>query len=137
MIQHEGRLLIAGNYHGNLAETQIFIPDFPAPVEKWIFMAQFNVSEFTNFSALPPIQHTDISIFPNPTTDVLNITVRDNIFEINEVNIYHIAGQWIEKIPQVAGRTQLSIAVGHLMPGTYLLQIGPVSSNTIFKFVKQ
>lgn len=137
MIQHEGRLLMAGNYYGNLAERQIFIPDFPAPVEKWIFMAQFNVSDFTSFSALPPIQYTDISIFPNPTTDVLNITVRDNIFEIDEVNIYHAAGQLVEKIPQVGGRTQLSIAVSHLTPGTYLLQIGPVSSNTIFKFVKQ
>lgn len=136
MIQQEGHLIVAGNYFGNLAGLQLFDP-LLALAQKWIFMAKLDVGSLTDFPLAAAIQRADISIFPNPTSDVLNIAVQDKVFELEEVRIYNAAGQLLEVIPQAAGRTQLSIGVGHLLPGAYFLQLGRASDKIFFQFLKQ
>ncbi len=136
MVQQEGHLIVAANYFGNLAGEQLFNPTFTLG-QKWLFMAKFYVGSLTDFPVFPAIQKADISIFPNPTSDVVNTAVKDNIFELEEVGLYNAAGQLLEVIPQAAGRTQLSIKVRHLPPGAYFLQLGRASDKNFFQFLKQ
>ncbi|MBC6994971.1 T9SS type A sorting domain-containing protein [Neolewinella lacunae] len=135
MVQHEGNLLVAGNYRGTLAGTPIVTHNHFT--DQFIFMAKFNVASLTTFPERAPIQRADVLLFPNPASDVLNVAVRDNFFEATEVRIYDLAGQMVKVIPEVAGRSQFSIAVDQLVPGVYLLQIGPKSSKDFFRFIKQ
>ncbi|TYA59148.1 T9SS type A sorting domain-containing protein [Formosa maritima] len=73
----------------------------------------------------------DISIYPNPTSDKINIKL--NSSENHSVYIYNILGKKV--MDQNLNGTNSSIDVSNLSNGIYLLSFK--NTNSTFKFVKQ
>ena len=67
-----------------------------------------------------------ISIFPNPTNDILNIKIRDNI-NIKSISIYSIEGKQIEKNKYFFKSGQLNIS--KLTTGTYIINFETDKGN--------
>jgi hypothetical protein len=74
----------------------------------------------------------DISIFPNPTQDILHITTKNNIV-INQVQIIDLIGKLIlsEK------RNVHQLNVSHLKSGVFIIKIETEQGNFISKLMKK
>ena len=77
----------------------------------------------------------DLRVFPNPTTDILNISVRGLATDFT-ANIYSVTGQ-IVRSQRFSGETN-SIEVSNFSNGIYLLEIVNTQNNSrsITRFVK-
>lgn len=74
-----------------------------------------------------------ISIYPNPTTDMLHINTADQS-KIAEVRILDINGKMVYQAKEAGN----GISLGKLARGTYMLQVEQTSGNVAsFKIVKQ
>lgn len=73
------------------------------------------------------IQKDDISIYPNPTSDVINIKSSKNATQF-KVTIYSAAGQQV-----LATENKSSIDISRLNKGVYLMKIDQPNSTTIVK----
>lgn len=73
-----------------------------------------------------------IKIYPNPASDILNILVTDNNFEIENTEIYTITGQ------KVLESNKKTISISNLSPGLYLVKT-KADNNTYYtqKLVKK
>ena len=73
-----------------------------------------------------------IKIYPNPASDVLNILITENNFEIEKTEIYTITGQ------KVLESNKKTISVSSLSPGIYVVKI-KADNNTNYtqKLVKK
>ena len=74
-----------------------------------------------------------ISIFPNPTNDILNIKIRDNI-NIKSISIYSIEGKQIEKNKYSLKSKQLNVS--KLTTGSYIINIQTDKGNFNQIFIK-
>jgi hypothetical protein len=92
--------------------------------------ANTNVSEFSN-----SILNTNLSVYPNPATDVLNINISNANFKNSEVVVYNISGIEILKTNMANNNAQLNIE--SLSNGVYFLKVSNENgfSKTV-KFVK-
>lgn len=80
-----------------------------------------------------PIQQTDISLFPNPTTRELNI---ESSILISKILILDLTGRIVFTIRPNAGQTQLSL--DSLSNGCYFLTATLANGNTVTrKFLKE
>jgi len=70
-----------------------------------------------------------VNVYPNPTSDVLNINTTENI---NNVIVYNLSGQ---KVLQT--NTQPTVNVSSLNAGVYLLEVQTEKGTGIMKFVKK
>lgn len=101
-------------------------------VERNEFWGEEVLTEFGSNGSLSvgSNEFESISIFPNPTNDILNITRAENA----NIAIYDILGKEIltkENISAVEG-----IEVSHLQAGTYFLKIARNGETTTKKFIK-
>ncbi|WP_066219178.1 S8 family serine peptidase [Formosa haliotis] len=75
----------------------------------------------------------DLNLFPNPATDVLNIT--SNI-TLDQVEVYNISGQIIISTDlDAVNKTDLDVS--NLESGVYFVKAISKNKSSIFKFIKQ
>lgn len=74
----------------------------------------------------------DFSIFPNPTSEVLNIKLADNGQQVLQANIYELSGRLIKK----ENNNPTQINVTDLAAGIYLLEVQTHNGSETVRFVK-
>ncbi|MEI9958948.1 MAG: T9SS type A sorting domain-containing protein [Ferruginibacter sp.] len=74
-----------------------------------------------------------LQVYPNPVTDVLNISGADKILHIVVMDIY---GRNVIDANGSGALTQ-NIGVKHLSEGTYMVTVKTATGNNTFKIVKQ
>ena len=76
------------------------------------------------------------NIYPNPTTEILNIQFKDILPENTQFTIYNVAGKKILDVK--AQSTEVNqINVSNLSAGVYVLQINNNGTNQTVKFIKK
>jgi len=73
------------------------------------------------------------TLFPNPVSDVLNITKKEDI-EIASIQIYNVMGQLMMVIPNAKNTT---IDVSNLASGNYFVKINSDKGTSNTKFIKK
>ncbi len=76
-----------------------------------------------------------ISIYPNPVSDILNITA-SHTFVNASLNIWNANGQLIKQTV-LNGSTTANVPVNTLSPGIYSAEIKEIDSDTKLSFIKQ
>lgn len=76
-----------------------------------------------------------VSIYPNPTTDILNIQTQEILPENTTAIVYEITGKRVLNIP-LQNSNLNNINVSNLNSGIYILQIDGSNLNHSFKFIK-
>lgn len=99
-----GKIYVGGNFSSYGGTARNF---FLRLVDSTLNVNDFEASE-------------ELRIYPNPTADVLNISIKEGI-EISEINIYNTLGQLVSYLPQAA--SMMKIDVGNLHQGTYFIKI--------------
>lgn len=75
------------------------------------------------------------NVFPNPATNVVNITNAENMF-VNQVTVYDIAGKEIKK-QTYTNETNIQLNVENLASGTYMLHLQTNEGLAVKKLVKK
>ncbi len=93
------------------------------------------------FTSVTKVKATDIvvKVYPNPTSNVLNVALESENTYINKLSIFNMIGQQVTTIvPENKNTKQQSIQLNNLASGAYLIKIetdkGTV--NRKFEFVK-
>jgi len=66
-----------------------------------------------------PNKTNDVTVYPNPAQDILNIDITNDILQVLEV--YNQTGQLIEKLK--CNNNNQSIDISHLQTGTYFIRV--------------
>jgi serine protease AprX len=75
-----------------------------------------------------------IFIYPNPTHDILNYTLKNNI-EISAINIHDITGKEVFRDTNVIGTTPINVS--SLSSGVYFVTFTSDATSVTKKFIKQ
>lgn len=83
------------------------------------------------------ISTTSIKAFPNPTSDVLNISFNSNVKGVITYNIFNLNGKRVYKANNTiqSGTVEKTIDVRNLPKGTYILNIESNGTQVAKKFV--
>ncbi len=98
-----------------------------------VFTSSINSNNFTYWKQNPPLgvdrisMQNNISIFPNPGGDMLNMS---GAKEVLGVKIYNISGQFLMDVPSE------NIDISMLTEGLYLVKINTSSGTVIRKLIK-
>ncbi|MBK8501457.1 MAG: T9SS type A sorting domain-containing protein [Saprospiraceae bacterium] len=74
----------------------------------------------------------NLSLYPNPTYDVLTITSDRTI---NQVSVYNVTGQKIEAM-EAHGRSQMNLSLTGYNPGIYYIKIHSPEGETVRKIIR-
>ncbi|MDD2636719.1 MAG: T9SS type A sorting domain-containing protein [Bacteroidales bacterium] len=126
---------LIGEYSANDIPTELmvyndevylkFVTDSKGQADGWKLMYETSVLDVENEML------SEITIFPNPTNDVLNIRGCE---QITNIAILDISGKIINNI-QVSNSK--SIDVSNLKAGVYFIKIESAKTSRVLKFVKQ
>jgi len=75
------------------------------------------------------------NLFPNPATDIVNITNSDTV-PVNQVEIYDVTGKLLTT-QKFSNETQIQLDVTALTAGTYLLYLQTNKGIAMKKLVKK
>jgi len=75
------------------------------------------------------------NMFPNPATNVVNITNSENML-VNQVTVYDVAGKQLSS-QTFNGGTQIQLNVANLASGTYMLHLQTNEGTAVKKLVKK
>ncbi len=89
--------------------------------------------ENTTLSVDEVVAHTNINLYPNPATDIINISVQGNSNDMN-AEIYNVSGQVVYK---AAVQNNSSINISNLPDGMYYIRLNGETANGTQKFIKQ
>ncbi len=78
----------------------------------------YNGLEYVRSAGVNDVSVANLSVYPNPVTNELNITADNNI---KKVEIYNAVGQAVKSI-NISGR-RASIGVADLKPGVYMVRV--------------
>lgn len=81
------------------------------------------------------INEVNLNIFPNPTTDVLNIEMKDGIIE--SVAIIDITGKLVKTFNTNTNSNATSVNVKDLASGNYVINIATTEGVSTKKFIKK
>jgi aminopeptidase N len=82
-----------------------------------------------------PAQEYQISVFPNPAKNTLNI--QSAHAQIEQISIMDIQGRIIEEFSYDRGTIEIQINLSNFVTGSYLIRIKTDSSNEVHKILKQ
>ena len=92
----------------------------------------------TTIKTLLSVQDFEFSnyfnVYPNPVSDVLNITAKANV-EVKSINIYNMLGQLVLVIPNA--QTVSKVDVSNLTSGNYFVKINSDNGTSSTKFIKK
>lgn len=81
------------------------------------------------------LSSTNLSVYPNPATDVLNISISNNSFKNSEIVVYNISGAEVLKTNMSNNNAKLNIET--LCNGVYFIKVTNQNGfNKTVKFVK-
>jgi hypothetical protein len=93
--------------------------------------------EYSNIQQLQHNKVTEIVVFPNPTTDILQLQLNKNYSSMN-VQIVNAAGQIIKQYNKLSTQNQLiHISVKELASGNYWLHLQGDGEIQVLQFFKQ
>jgi len=92
-------------------------------------------NEYSNIQQLQNNAATEILVFPNPTTGVLQLQLNSSFDKMN-VQIINSAGQLVKQLSVPASNQVISIPVHHLAPGKYWLHLQSGGEKQVLQFVK-
>jgi hypothetical protein len=96
--------------------------------------------EYSNIQQLQNDKATEILVFPNPTTDVLQLQL-NNAFTKMNVQVINSAGQMVKQLTLSASNQTIPIAIGipvqNLAAGQYWLHLQSGDDKQVLQFVKQ
>ena len=99
----------------------------------------FTLDEGQVISVQEIVEHTQFEVYPNPTSDVLYIELKENISDPLELKIYTLTGQEIN-IPFSTNKdlgNRMELDISDLSQGVYLIELSNSSSKFIRKITKQ
>ena len=82
---------------------------------------------YVNTASVNNANVTNVSIYPNPTTNIVNVNFNDTSFNIKQINIYDVLGK---KVLQTSNK---QINIQHLEKGVYNIEITSTKGNLIRK----
>ena len=92
--------------------------------------------DYSNIQQLQYSGATEILIFPNPTTDVLQLQLNSTYEKMN-VQIINASGQIVKQLQVSAINQMISIPVQNLTAGKYWLNLQTGNDKQVLQFVKQ
>ncbi|MBK6379307.1 MAG: T9SS type A sorting domain-containing protein [Chitinophagaceae bacterium] len=92
--------------------------------------------DYSNIQQLQNDKATEILVFPNPTTDALQLHL-NKVYDKMQVQIINSAGQMVKKLIVASYSQSIKIAVQDLAAGKYWLQLQSGSERQVVQFVKQ
>lgn len=78
----------------------------------------------------------EVTIFPNPTQDVLNINVNGFEESTMDILIYSLDGNIIKSLPNVRADNIHPLSLKNTKAGKYILSVSYNNRNTVKKFIK-
>ena len=81
-------------------------------------------------------QLTEISIYPNPATDILEITSGNENAGIQELSIYAVTGKKIETVKAQNSR-KVQVDISYLQTGIYILLLKTENATETLRFIKK
>src|SRR5690606_15980155 len=85
--------------------------------------------------SLKKLAAATLTIFPNPVTDVVTITNRDNI-SVEQVEVFDINGKKV-KSQDFNKENEVQLNIGDCAAGTYLLHIKTNAGTAVEKVIKK
>lgn len=79
-------------------------------------------TEFVTLLGTASFNTEDISIYPNPSNDVVQITIQNTTENIESINMYDVLGKLVKKASTVS-KKQTAIDVSDLAKGVYVVEI--------------
>jgi hypothetical protein len=79
----------------------------------------------------------NISLYPNPVKDVLNINIGSSESQIVKIEIYALDGRLIQSSRNIVEYGQISVNVSKLKKGLYVLTLTIGNSKTVYKVIKE
>src|SRR5690554_2134948 len=108
--------------------------------DKLLDYAVENVYSIASYNDKPSstdqFTETAFSIYPNPTTDVLNIT-STSTENITQAKIYDLSGKQLLHLTFDKHQAQQQIAVEHLASGIYIIELASEKHTQKTKFIKR
>ncbi|WP_431133640.1 DUF7619 domain-containing protein [Psychroserpens mesophilus] len=80
------------------------------------------------------LANNNITLYPNPTTNVLHLESKQNI---KQIGLYDISGRQIQDIAVIGLKTNIDISTETLSTGTYFMKIKTETSTLVKKFIKE
>ena len=75
------------------------------------------------------------NVYPNPATNVVNITNNDNML-VNKVSIYDVSGKHLST-QSVNGESEIQLNIDNLANGTYILHLKTTAGMAVKKLIKK
>ncbi|MFZ1304733.1 MAG: T9SS type A sorting domain-containing protein, partial [Ferruginibacter sp.] len=92
--------------------------------------------DYSNIQQLQNNTATEILVFPNPTTDVLQLQLNKAYDKMN-VRVFNSSGQLVKQLVVPASNQVITIPVQNLAAGKYWLHLQSASDKQVLQFVKE
>ena len=92
--------------------------------------------DYSNIQQLQNDKATEILVFPNPTTDVLQLQLNKVYGKMN-VQIINSSGQMVKQLLLSAANQTITIPVQNLAAGKYWLHLQSADEKQVLQFMKQ
>ena len=78
-----------------------------------------------------------LGAYPNPVTSKLTISLRNELSKTDNIRIYDMMGRGMEVRQMTRTGNAVTMDMGHLIPGLYLVQVRSTKGYEIIKVVKE
>jgi Secretion system C-terminal sorting domain len=92
--------------------------------------------DYSNIQQLQNNKATEILLFPNPTTDVLQLQLNKGYDKMN-VQILNATGQLVKQLTVPASNQTIAVPVQNLAAGKYWLHLQSGNEKQVLQFVKE
>ncbi|MBK8522563.1 MAG: FG-GAP repeat protein [Chitinophagaceae bacterium] len=92
--------------------------------------------DYSNIQQLSNDKATEILVFPNPTTDVLQLQLNAAYDKMN-VRVFNASGQLVKQLIIPASNQVITIPVQNLAPGKYWVHLQSGDEKQVLQFVKK
>ena len=92
------------------------------------------VTTFATLTTQDFVFNNYLTVYPNPTNDVLNLTAKQAI-ELQSMAVYNVVGQLVLSVPNAKGVS--TVDVSNLTAGTYFLKVVSDKGTSYVKFIKE
>ncbi len=122
----EQHIACSGTFDGQLLGEEVYY--LPNLYAQQSFVAKLTLSDIS----IPPgnPDSASVDIFPNPTSDLINIDLGDQFFGDRLIQIFNIQGQQVFQQDGIGERSKFNISIDQLAPGIYFLQLGEDGPRT-------
>ena len=122
--------IVWGPYNAQSQKGFRYECDYPGIIALETYMNTATTSCFTA-TTINDVEDNIVSIFPNPTSGLVNIAINQSISKINEISIFNILGQPVyNKSINEEGEMVLKVDLSEYSDGIYILNLIYKSGKT-------